>query len=57
MVVKLLNFGPELELFVGTTLETELGAEVACASSSVFLLDHFADAVHSTAMQKLHRHC
>lgn len=36
VVANWINFGPELELFVGTTLEMESGAEVACASSSVF---------------------
>lgn len=35
-VAKLINFVPKLKLFVGTTLEIELRAEVACASSFVF---------------------
>lgn len=36
MVAKLINFVPKLKLFVGTTIETESEAEVACASSFVF---------------------
>jgi len=36
MVAKFTCFGPELELFVGTTSQAESGAEVACASSFAF---------------------
>lgn len=35
-MAKLINFGPEPELFVGITSETEPGAEVECASGFVF---------------------
>lgn len=54
MVAKLINFVPKLKLFVGTTSETESGAEVACASSFIFTGSlHWS--VHTTVMQKLHQ--
>lgn len=54
MVAKMINFFPKLKLFVGTTLETQSGERLH-VQAVLFLLDHFTDPVHSTAMQKLHQ--
>lgn len=54
MVANLINFVPKLKLFLGTTLENESGERLH-VQAVLFLLDHFTDPVHSTAMQKLHQ--